>query len=123
MNAHTNKGFASRVGFGLGMLVRFCLHDRRPVLRWIKRVSLFLVLFVVLVQNFTWLASGFLTLLSFGLIGLALVKGDFSIFQQLEKMKPKQLHMAEMFSVMSWIGWGDEMMEFFLVKTRRKGAL
>ncbi|AWF62865.1 hypothetical protein AAIH49_16775 [Pseudomonas aeruginosa] len=85
MNAHTNKGFASRVGFGLGMLVRFCLHDRRPVLRWIKRVSLFLVLFVVLVQNFTWLASGFLTLLSFGLIGLALVKGDFSIFQQLEK--------------------------------------
>ncbi|HHF0345247.1 TPA: hypothetical protein ACPH4X_006670 [Pseudomonas aeruginosa] len=82
MNAHTNKGFASRVGFGLGMLVRFCLHDRRPVLRWIKRVSLFLVLFVVLVQNFTWLASGFLTLLSFGLIGLALVKGDFSIIAE-----------------------------------------
>ncbi|ERY78015.1 hypothetical protein Q028_04224 [Pseudomonas aeruginosa BWHPSA015] len=37
-------------------------------------------------------------------------------------MKPKQLHMAEMFSVMSWIGWGDEMMEFFLVKTSKKGA-
>lgn len=32
MNAHTNKGFASRIGFGLGMLVRFCLHDRRPAI-------------------------------------------------------------------------------------------
>ncbi|HBO8107549.1 TPA: hypothetical protein NH603_005512 [Pseudomonas aeruginosa] len=85
MNAHTNKGIASRVGFGLGTLVRFCLHDRRPTVRCVKRVSLLVVLFVVLVQNFTWLASAFMTLLSFGLIGWVLVKGDFSIFQQLEK--------------------------------------
>ena len=85
MNAHTNKGFASRVGFGLGTLVRFCLHDRRPVVRWVKRVSLLVVLFVIFAQNFTWMASAFMTLLSFGLIGWALVKGDFSIFQQLEK--------------------------------------
>ncbi|MEG6978744.1 hypothetical protein V1965_32985 [Pseudomonas aeruginosa] len=85
MNAHTNKGIASRVGFGLGTLVRFCLHDRRPVVRWVKRVSLLVVLFVIFAQNFTWMASAFMTLLSFGLIGWALVKGDFSIFQQLEK--------------------------------------
>ncbi|BGE62645.1 MULTISPECIES: hypothetical protein [Pseudomonas] len=85
MNAHTNKGFASRVGFGLGTLVRFCLHDRRPVVRWVKRVSLLVVLFVIFVQNFTWLASTFMTLLSFGLIGVVLVKGDFSIFRQLDE--------------------------------------
>ncbi|HEJ5511580.1 TPA: hypothetical protein SMN97_006333, partial [Pseudomonas aeruginosa] len=60
MNAHTNKGFASRVGFGLGTLVRFCLHDRRPVVRWVKRVSLLVVLFVIFAQNFTWMASAFM---------------------------------------------------------------
>ena len=43
MNAHANKGFAARAGFGLGTFVRFCLHDRRPALRWVKRVSLFLL--------------------------------------------------------------------------------
>ncbi|RTB34943.1 hypothetical protein EJ640_09675 [Pseudomonas aeruginosa] len=85
MDAHANKGFASRIGFGLGTFVCFCLHDRRPVVRWIKRACLVVVLFVILVQNFTWLASAFMTLLSFGLIGWVLVKGDFSIFQQLEK--------------------------------------
>lgn len=85
MNAHTNKGFASRVGFGLGTLVRFCLHDRRPVVRWVKRACLAVVLFVIFAQNFTWLASTFMTLLSFGLIGVVLVKGDFSIFRQLDE--------------------------------------
>ncbi|MGP1842898.1 hypothetical protein, partial [Pseudomonas aeruginosa] len=77
--AHTNKGIASRVGFGLGTLVRFCLHDRRPTVRCVKRVSLLVVLFVVLVQNFTWLASAFMTLLSFGLMSLVLVKGNLDI--------------------------------------------
>ncbi|HCF0985935.1 TPA: hypothetical protein NH748_005142 [Pseudomonas aeruginosa] len=79
MNAHTNKGIASRVGFGLGTLVRFCLHDRRPVVRWVKRVSLLVVLFVVFAQNLTWLASALMSLLCMGLVGWALVKGDFSI--------------------------------------------
>ncbi|MGV8534731.1 hypothetical protein [Pseudomonas aeruginosa] len=85
MNAHTNKGFASRIGFGLGTLVRFCLHDRRPAVRWVKRTCLVVVLFVIFVQNFTWLASTFMTLLSFGLIGVVLVKGDLSIFRQLDE--------------------------------------
>ncbi|MGV2746596.1 UNVERIFIED_CONTAM: hypothetical protein O1L42_32245 [Pseudomonas aeruginosa] len=91
MNAHTNKGFASRVGFGLGTLVRFCLHDRRPVVRWVKRACLAVVLFVIFAQNFTWLASTFMTLLSFGLIGVVLVKGDFSIFRQLDEDEGKRL--------------------------------
>ncbi|EPS3496274.1 hypothetical protein ACV0PW_003355 [Pseudomonas aeruginosa] len=85
MNAHANKGFAARVGYALGSIVRFFLHDRRPVLRWVKRVSLFVALFIILVQNFTWLASTFMTLLSFGLIGVVLVKGDLSIFRQLDE--------------------------------------
>lgn len=101
MNAHTNKGFASRVGFGLGTLVRFCLHDRRPVVRWVKRVSLLVVLFVIFAQNFTWMASAFMTLLSFGLIGWALVKVTFRSSSSWKKMKPKQLRMDEMFSVES----------------------
>ncbi|HCF3030024.1 TPA: hypothetical protein NIB68_004426 [Pseudomonas aeruginosa] len=79
MNAHANKGFAARVGHALGSLVRFCLHDRRPVVRWVKRVSLLVVLFVVFAQNFTWLASAFMSLLCMGLVGWALVEGDFSI--------------------------------------------
>lgn len=37
-------------------------------------------------------------------------------------MKPKQLHMDEMFSVMNWTGWGEEMMESSLVKINKKGA-
>ncbi|EPR4132198.1 hypothetical protein ACU5YK_006236 [Pseudomonas aeruginosa] len=82
MNAHTNKGFASRIGFGLGTLVRFCLHDRRPAVRWVKRTCLVVVLFVIFAQNFTWLASAFITLMSFGLIGLVLVKGDLSLLSQ-----------------------------------------
>ncbi|HEJ1200438.1 hypothetical protein GHU82_07840 [Pseudomonas aeruginosa] len=85
MNAHANKGFAARAGFALGTFVRFFLHDRRPVVRWVKRVSLLVVLFVIFVQNFTWLASTFMTLLSFGLIRVVLVKGDFSIFRQLDE--------------------------------------
>ncbi|HEP7885655.1 TPA: DUF3742 family protein [Pseudomonas aeruginosa] len=79
MNAHANKGFAARVGYALGSIVRFFLHDRRPVLRWVKRVSLFVALFIILVQNFTWLASAFMTLLSFGLMSLVLVKGNLDI--------------------------------------------
>ncbi|EPN1347402.1 TPA: DUF3742 family protein [Pseudomonas aeruginosa] len=75
MNAHANKGFASRVGYALGTFVRFCLHDRRPVVRWAKRACLAVVLFVVFAQNFTWLASTFMTLMSFGLIGVVVVKG------------------------------------------------
>ncbi|MCG0409277.1 hypothetical protein L4445_32415 [Pseudomonas aeruginosa] len=63
----------------MGSIVRFFLHDRRPVLRWVKRVSLFVALFIILVQNFTWLASAFMTLLSFGLMSLVLVKGNLDI--------------------------------------------
>ncbi|WP_238943499.1 hypothetical protein [Pseudomonas sp. BDPW] len=63
MNAHTNKGFASRIGFGLGTLVRFCLHDRRPAVRWVKRTCLVVVLFVIFAQNFTWLTSTFMSIL------------------------------------------------------------
>ncbi|MCL8053569.1 hypothetical protein OE494_15630 [Pseudomonas aeruginosa] len=79
MNAHTNKGIASRAGFGLGMLVRFCLHDRRPALRWVKRVSLFLLVALVVSQNFVWLAGVSMTLLCVFLVGFALVKGDISV--------------------------------------------
>ncbi|MCB2551752.1 hypothetical protein KQ767_16985, partial [Listeria monocytogenes] len=69
MNAHANKGFAARVGHALGTLVRFCLPDHRPVVRWAKRVSLLIVLLVVLVLNFTWLASASMSLLCMGLVG------------------------------------------------------
>ncbi|HFI1574607.1 DUF3742 family protein [Pseudomonas aeruginosa] len=79
MNAHANKGFAARVGHALGTLVRFCLHDHRPVVRWAKRVSLLIVLLVVLVLNFTWLASASMSLLCMGLVGWALVRSDMKL--------------------------------------------
>ena len=82
MNARTNKDFASRVGHALGSLVRFCLHDRRPVMRWVKRVSLFLLAALLVSQNFMWLAGVSTTLLCVFLVGFALVKGDISVSKE-----------------------------------------
>ncbi|EMX8447344.1 TPA: hypothetical protein ACKP9T_003776 [Pseudomonas aeruginosa] len=82
MNAHASKGFASRAGFGLGTFVRFCLHDRRPALRWVKRVSLFLLAALVMSQNFMWLAGVSMTLLCVFLVGVALVKGDITVSKE-----------------------------------------
>lgn len=66
MNAHTNKGFASRVGFGLGTLVRFLITDPKPLRRWVKRTLVSGTLLVLASQAFSWLLSGALTLIVLG---------------------------------------------------------
>ncbi|HEJ3624798.1 hypothetical protein [Pseudomonas aeruginosa] len=110
MNAHASKGLVAWVGYALGTLVRFCLHDRRPTVRWVKRVSLLVVLFVVFAQNFTWLASTFMTLLSFGLIGVVLVKGDFFIFRQLDEYEAQAApYGRDVFgNELDWMGRRDD---------------
>ncbi|MFI5437705.1 hypothetical protein [Pseudomonas aeruginosa] len=96
-NAHANKGFASRLGYALGTLVRFCLDHRFGLsCAGSSELASLVVLFVIFAQNFTWMASAFMTLLSFGLIGWALViKVGFPSSSSWKKTKPKQLRMDE----------------------------
>ncbi|MDF5957539.1 hypothetical protein P4110_30050 [Pseudomonas aeruginosa] len=66
MNAHANKGFASRIGFGLGTFVRFLITDPKPLRRWVKRTLVSGTLLVLASQAFSWLLSGALTLIVLG---------------------------------------------------------
>lgn len=70
------KGFASRLGFGVGRTLRFFLNDRNAALRWVKRAVLGAALLLVLVNSFSWLLGSLLTLGCLGLALYALVKGD-----------------------------------------------
>ena len=40
MTAYTSQTVASRLGYSLGRVVRFFLHDSNLVLRWFKRLTL-----------------------------------------------------------------------------------
>lgn len=66
MEAHANKGFASRIGFGLGTFVRFLIADPKPLRRWVKRALVFGTLLVLASQAFSWLLSSALTLIVLG---------------------------------------------------------
>ncbi|HFH3883409.1 hypothetical protein [Pseudomonas aeruginosa] len=66
MNAHANKGFASRIGFGLGTFVRFLITDPKPLRRWVKRTLVSGTLLVLASQACSWLLSGALTLIVLG---------------------------------------------------------
>ena len=68
------KGFASQLGFSLGSALRFFLADRNPLLRWVKRACFAVVLTLLLVKSFTWIAGAVLSLVCFGLVVLALSK-------------------------------------------------
>ena len=80
------------------------------------------MLFVIFGQNFTWLASTFMTLLSFGLIGVVLVKGDLSIFASWTRMRPKAApYGRDVFgNELDWMGRRDDGLS--LVKINKKGA-
>lgn len=73
------KGFASRLGFGVGRTLRFFMNDRNVGLRWVKRAFLVTALLVVLVNSFSWLLGSLLTIGCLGLALFALVKGDGSL--------------------------------------------
>ncbi|WP_409300770.1 hypothetical protein [Pseudomonas sp. KCJK8993] len=74
MTAAATTTFAHRLGSALGTAARFCLHDRNPMVRWIKRAIVLVVLGAVLVNSFSLIATGLLSLGSIGLVLLALTK-------------------------------------------------
>lgn len=74
MTKHTTPGVASRLGYGLGVIVRAVWFSQNPKIRWIKRLALI----SIAVYSSVWLAHTFMAVLTVGLILLALVVGDFS---------------------------------------------
>src|SRR5471032_3059187 len=59
MTVHTFRRLANRLGYGLGLGVRFFLQDENVVLRWTKRLVLFAAILLVLSFStviFHWLA-------------------------------------------------------------------
>ncbi|MGN8313027.1 DUF3742 family protein [Pseudomonas protegens] len=69
MTAAATTTFAHRLGSALGTAARFWLHDRNPMVRWIKRLIVLVVLGAILVNSFSWILSALLTTISLG-IGL-----------------------------------------------------
>ncbi|WP_281687531.1 hypothetical protein [Pseudomonas citronellolis] len=83
------KGFASRLGSGAGRALRFFMHDRNVVLRWMKRASLAAVLLLVLVNSVSWLVSvaiwgGIILLAVYGMSipGHAWSNGDLRVIHE-----------------------------------------
>ncbi|NNA97455.1 DUF3742 family protein [Pseudomonas gessardii] len=66
MITQTPQGVASRFGYGLGRVARFVLHDRNPVLRWVKRLALAAAVLYFSSDIFSVLASVAVLLLVFG---------------------------------------------------------
>lgn len=89
MTVQTSQGVASRLGYGLGRFVRFFLLDQNPTLRWVKRFALASVLLYLSVGLLNGIVSMFMAVLTIGLILLALIKGDFSMFKDIHKSDQK----------------------------------
>ena len=53
-----------RLGRALGLVVRFCFHDRNPKVRWLKRVVFVWPLLFLLVSNLGWIFSTIFTTVS-----------------------------------------------------------
>lgn len=79
MTSAVSTTFAHRLGRTVGLAVRFCLHDRNPKVRWVKRAIVASVLLALFVTSFTWLISSVITLGCLGLLVLALTKGDSTL--------------------------------------------
>lgn len=75
MTTQTTQGLASRLGYGLGRCVYFCLNDTNVALRWIKRVVLAGLLLFVAFTFDRGLISGLVTLFIVGICLVALMKG------------------------------------------------
>lgn len=76
MNAHTNKGLASRIGYTLGTAVRFIALDDQPVHHWGKQLVLFALVSLALYSSFSWVAGVILNLICTVLILLVISKVD-----------------------------------------------
>ena len=85
MATQSSQGVAARLGYGLGRGVRFFLFDRRASLQTLKRIIFFGMLLFCFFQVFSWFIGASLSIVSFGLILLALAKGDFSTLEKQSK--------------------------------------
>ncbi|MBW9235737.1 hypothetical protein I6U33_00155 [Pseudomonas carnis] len=74
MTAQTSQGVASRLGYGLGQVVRLVWCSENRTLRWVKRLALI----AVTVYSWVWLAHAFMAILTVGLMFLALAVGGGS---------------------------------------------
>lgn len=61
MTTAASTTFAHRLGRVVGLAVRFCLHDRNPKVRWVKRVVFLGPLLFVVVSNISWVLSMIMT--------------------------------------------------------------
>lgn len=67
-----------RLGRALGLVVRFCLHDRNPRIRWVKRIVIVIPLAFLFVSNISWILSTILTavLLVAGIYAFSKIDSD-----------------------------------------------
>lgn len=84
MTTHTTQGVASRLGYGLGVIVRVAWFSQNRTLRWVKRLALIAVAVFFSAGLFHWVASLLMAVLTAGLVLLALVKGDSSSLKMSE---------------------------------------
>lgn len=64
MTSAASTTFAHRLGRSVGLVVRFCIHDRNPKIRWTKRVIFLGPLLFLVVGNISWILSTILTAIS-----------------------------------------------------------
>ena len=74
MAFQATQGFASRLGYAVGVGARVFLNDRNPRLKWIKRSIALAVIAVLIAKNAYWIAGTLLSLGSAGLVIWALSK-------------------------------------------------
>ncbi len=65
MTAVVKHSIPFRLGRALGTLARFCMHDRNPKVRWVKRVIFVGPLLFLVVSHVGWILSTILTVISF----------------------------------------------------------
>lgn len=76
MTTYTSQGLASRLGYGLGRVVRFFLHDQNPTLRWVKRLVLMSVILLFSIPLFSWITSVLMGVATIALFLLVMAKAE-----------------------------------------------
>lgn len=71
-----NQSLAYRFGSCIGLAAKALLHAKRPAARWAKRAVVAGILMWVFIANFSWIMSSLMTVGCFGLMLVAIVKGD-----------------------------------------------
>lgn len=61
MSTADKHSIAFLVGRALGTVVRFCLHDRNPRVRWVKRVVIVTPPALLVASNISWILSTIFT--------------------------------------------------------------